>query len=118
MPPLSREQILAAALPVETVSIPALGGDVLVRGMTGAENDAFLASLWVGEGADRRQNLSNYRARFLVRCIVDEKGERLFEDDEATRLGQIGAGPIEKLYQVAERLSGMEPNAVENLAKN
>lgn len=119
MASLNKAQILACAkLPTKTVAVPELGGDVLVRGMRGVENDAFLASLWEGVGANRRQNLDNYRARFVVYCVVDETGKRMFSDDDAAALGQIGAGALERMYDAAATLSGMQPGAIEELAKN
>ena len=115
-----RNQILAAAdLPLETVAVPEWPcGKVLMRGLSGTDRDAWEISLWEGQGGERRFVSANMRARLVVRCVVDEAGERVFSDADAEPLGQKSGAVLDRLYDVARRLSGMQDHAVETAAKN
>jgi hypothetical protein len=121
---LTREKILSLrTLPTEKVEVAQLGGWVLVRGLTGKERDAFETSMFVerkldGGKVERKTDVANLRARLVVKCLVDEQGERLFEDAEAEILGDIDGSVLDRLFDVAQRLSGMAPGQIEGAAKN
>lgn len=111
---LSRAEILNATVtPRETVSV--LGGDVLVRGMTGIERDAFEASCFEGRGKKRDFNMRNLRAKLVAYCCIDEQGHRLFSDADVLALGEVRADVIDRLFGVAQRLSGMRDEDVDEL---
>ena len=104
---------------VETVHVPEWGMDVRVRALTGAERDKFEDSMVkAGKNGAIQMSSANFRARFLVLCIVDESGERVFEDAEAGALGTKSAGALSRLYNVASALSGMSPEDEASLLKN
>ena len=109
---------LQSDLGLKTVEVPEWGGSVNIRGLRGIERDSFETSMWAGEGKDKKSNLANLRARLLVRCIVDEKGARVFEDDDAAELGLRSGAVLDRLYDIAAALSGIGPQAVEAAAKN
>lgn len=117
--PLSREQILGADdRKVESVPVPEWGGDVLVRGLSGAERDAYEAGIVVmGGDGNRHLNVANMRGRLVALCCVDENGERLFSAEDATALGEKSAGALERVFDVARRLSGLTDGDVEELAE-
>ena len=116
---LSREQILEKNdLPSELVEVPEWGGAVWVRGMSGAERDSFEDSIIAGEKGSRVVNISNFRAKLAVRSIVDEQGRRLFTDDDADLLGAKSAAGLQRIVEVAKRLSAFSPEDVSELTKN
>lgn len=116
---LSREQLLAAVtLPVERLHIPELGGHVFVRGMTGHERDSWEASLIRGRGKKREVNTQNVRAKLAVRCLCDERGERLFKDHEADLLGGIRVDVLQRIYEAAQRLSGVSDQDADELEQS
>lgn len=116
---LKRQDILAAQdLPraEEPVEEWGAGATVALRAITAAEFDRFQLSL-----AARRNDpdgMHNMRCRFLVFCLIDEAGQRLFGDDEADLLGAKNRAPIERLYEKAQALSGLGPKAIEEAEKN
>ncbi len=120
MPGLTREALLNAAaavkFPQETVELPALGGNVVVRGMSAAERDTFEAGM-VDDRGDRRSNLANFRGRLLVRCLFDEGGQRLLTDDEAHVIGGLPAMAVQPAFDVAMRLNALRKEDVEELAE-
>ncbi len=116
---LTREQILAAPdLKTETVAVPEWGGTVLVRGLTGAERDEYEQSLMVGRGRNRDINIRNARAKLLVLTIVDASGKHVFEDSDIVALGRKSAAALERVFDVARRLSGLSDTDLEELTKN
>ena len=119
MTKLTRDAILAVVdLPSETVPCPEWGGEVSIRGMTGSERDAFEQSLFIGDADSKRFSADNVRAKLLVRCIVDENGERIFKDEDVEALGRRSAQVLDRLYDVAQRLSGIGKKDLESAVKN
>ena len=113
---LSKDAILKADdLPRELVQVPEWGGTVWVRTMTGAERDAFEAS--VAASADT-PNLTNIRARLAVLCVVDDKGKRLFADADAEALGGKSAAALSRVFEAGQKLNGLTDSDVSDLEKN
>jgi hypothetical protein len=110
---LSRDSILEASdIQTETVPVPQWGGDVILRGLTGEELDAYQASRRQIRNAGTPQQevliiQDNARAQLLVKCIVDETGTRVFTDRDAGLLGMKNGKILDKLYDVAAALSGL-----------
>jgi len=116
---LNREQILQVQdLPVEDVEVPEWGGKVRVRGLTGAERDKFEASIVTRKGNKAEFNPENIRAKLVAMCVVDENGNRLFTDEDIKILGQKSATALDRIFQVAQRLSGLRTEDFEEMQKN
>jgi hypothetical protein len=119
MPLLTREQILQADdLPFEDVEVPEWGGTVRVRTLSGQERDAFEASITEQRGRNIRIRPENIRARLVALSVVDEEGQQLFDESDIRRLGAKSAKALDRLFSVAQRLSGISNEDVEELAKN
>lgn len=113
-----RDIILAATqTPTEKVPLPELGISVTVRGMSGAERDAFEASCFEGRGKKRAFNMKNVRAKLVAYCCVDDAGQRVFSDADAEALGSVRADIIDRLFGPAQKLSGMSDEDVDELGQ-
>lgn len=118
-PLLGRDAILQADdLSWEDVEVPEWGGMVRVRGLTGAERDAFEAEMVEQRGKKVRMDMQNFRAKLVVRSVVDEEGKRLFSDKDAPQLGQKSAAALQRVFEVAQRLSGLSDTDVGELVGN
>jgi len=116
---LSKADILAASdLLSESVHVPEWGGEVLVRGLTGAQRDEFEASVVVGKGSNRDVNIKNLRAKLVALSVVDETGALVFSDADVKALGDKSAVALQRVFEVAQRLSGLSGADVEELSKN
>ena len=107
---LSRDQIRAAVtagLPRKTLHVPALGGDVTVRGMSGKELTLFQDSLWTGKGKKRKVVTVNIQAKMAVRCVLNEDGTRMFTDEDVDWLGDLRGDALVKIFDAIQTLSGM-----------
>ena len=110
-----REQILETNdLPLEAVEVPEWKTTVYMRGMTAIERDHWELSIYEAKGI----KMENIRARLVVLTICDENGNRLFNDDEVEKLGKKNAKVINRLFEIAQRLSGIGSKDVEELGKN
>jgi hypothetical protein len=114
---LSRDDILKSDdLATEEVSVPEWGGSVLVRGMTGRERDEFEAQAM--DQRSGRMNLANARAKIVARCVVGDDGKRLFDAADIDVLGEKSGAALDRLFEVATRLSGLGSRDVEELSQN
>jgi hypothetical protein len=118
--PLTREVILAKrSLKQETVDVPEWGGAVIVQELTGAERDAFEASCVQKRGKRSYDtNFANLRAKLVVQTVRSVDGSRLFADADTDAVGQLSAAALNRLFEVAQQLSGMTNEDVEELAGN
>jgi hypothetical protein len=120
---LTRTQILEAEdLEREVVPVPEWGGSVLIRGLTGRERDAFEVSIvrmqGGAPGAGMERSLQNIRARLVAMSAIDESGARLFEDRDVRALGEKSAAALDRLFDVARRLSGLSEGEVQEMAED
>jgi hypothetical protein len=100
----------------EDHDVPEWGVKVKVRGMTGTERDSFegkLVAMRKG-GTDPEMRLADFRSKVLVRCLVDpETDKRIFDEKDVQQLGRKSGAVLDRLFDVAKRLSGMDDKAVE-----
>jgi hypothetical protein len=122
---LTKAQILAADdLLREVVEVPEWGGQVMVRGLDGAARDQYeaefllIGEIQAGERPTYELDLLNARARLVALSVVDEGDQRLFSDEDVVALGKKSAQALDRVYEVAQRLSGLSKKDVEELRKN
>ena len=116
---LTRDEILKAQdIDYEVVEVPEWGGEVRVRAMTAAERDAFEASILRQTKSGVQVEMVNLRARLCAMTIVDEDGKRIFSDSDVAELGKKSAAALQKVFDVAMRLSKFGNEDIQNLAEN
>jgi hypothetical protein len=109
---------LRGSLKIERVNVVDLSEPVYIRSLTGRERDAFESACFQQRGKTRVLNTENIRAKLLCRALCDEKGARLFADTEVDAVGDLPAAVLDELFTIAQRLSGLSSNDVEELAGN
>jgi len=102
----------------ETLDVPEWGGSVGIRRMTGAERDAYEADIFETKGTTMTLKRENFRAKLVARCLVDEKGERMFTDGEIAALGKKSGSALDRLFNAAQRINGMTKDEREKIEKN
>jgi len=118
MPFLNRDSILNADdIPQELVNVPEWGGDVYVRGLTARELDKYQMSMLQQRGKSQVANLDNIRAKLVVRTTFDETGARIFTDDDAAALSAKSGAAVGRLFDVAQRLSGLGKDDIADMTK-
>lgn len=114
---LSAAEILNADdIPTEEVEVPEWHGRVRVRGLSGSERDSFEESLLEKKGKTREVRFLNLRAKLCALTMVDAGGKRIFTDAQVEALGRKSAAALSRVFTVAQRLSGLSDDDVEELA--
>lgn len=113
---LTRDEILRAKdITTERMDVPEWGGEVIVIGLTGRERDDFEASITRKKGKKTDVNYTNMRARLVSLSLVDEEGRRMFSPEDISTLGQKSAAALDRIFDVARRLSGLSTEDVADL---
>jgi len=116
---LTREQILECNdLPSAVVKVPEWGGEVLVRGLTGAQRDWLEASMFTGKRGNREANMENFRAKIVCLSVSDENGNPIFTEKDVAALSKKSALALQRVFNVALKLSGLTQEEAEQLTKN
>lgn len=112
-----KDKILAADdIPHEDVEVPEWGVTVRIKGLSGTDRDAYEAKAIAlkNQGQDVELRLADFRAKMLIKCLCDpDTGDRLFGDKEASQLGRKHGAVLDRLHDIAMRLSGMGRHAKE-----
>jgi hypothetical protein len=111
---LTRDMILKAdGLRTEEVPVPEWGGSVLVRELRGRERDEWEASLAVQRGRQMVPDVANMRAKLVARTVIGDDGEPVFSQQDVNALGELSAAALDRVFEVASKLSGLNADAVE-----
>lgn len=112
---LDRAAIIAANdLKREEVDVPEWGGTVVVRELTAKERDTFFE--WVRKNGDNA--FSDFRVRAVRLSLIDEQGNHLFDEADEPGLASKSTAVIDRLFEAASRLSGLQQKDVEEIGKN
>jgi len=115
VPALTKEQIFSASdANLLKLHVPEWKGDVYVRVMTVGERDAY-ENEWQRK---RETGVDDFRTKFLVRCLVNESGERLFDNGDVQRLSQKSAKVMNRIWLAAMEHNNLSDESIEELAKN
>lgn len=134
-----RDDILGFKPPDRFRPIEAFGKNLSVRVLHGWERDLYESSRQVinfeAEGRrpkmDARMNLHNIRARLVVLALGDEDGNRVFDgttldrhgnlvfnEPEVRAVGELDGRELDKVFEAASRLNGLNREALEDAEKN
>lgn len=117
------DQIVAADdLSYEDETIPEWGdAKVRIRGLSGHDRDAYEAKAVAVKnmGQDVELRLADFRSRLVIKCLFDpETDEQVFADNEVTVLAAKSGVVIQRLFKIAQRLSGMDTDALSRAEGN
>lgn len=94
----------------EAIPVPEWGGDVYIKTLSGTERDVF-------EEAYAENKMKQFRSRFLVLTLSDDKGSRLFDDGDIEELGKKSSVVINRLFDVAWKHNALSNEAVDDLGE-
>ena len=115
---LTRDQILSADdRNRQTVYVPEWGGCVVIQQITALDRLQWEESCLLNNGtaAVRHDML---RAGLLVRCLVDDGGNKLFTLEDITSLNNKSASAINRVFEAALELNGIGKGDTEDLVGN
>ena len=82
------------------------------------ELDKFQASILTGKGKNRDVNLKALRSKLVALTVVDGLGVPIFSDADIQALGNKNAGALNRIFQKAQELSGLNEEEVNDMVKN
>jgi hypothetical protein len=107
----SRNDIISLPTPkVEKHFVEKLNAYVHFKQMSAEELDSYdwsLVKIDIDEEGNEKfqRNMSSSKVKYLVRILCDEKGYRLFKDDEYAILGKKSPVVINALYEIARKVN-------------
>ncbi|WP_223833095.1 hypothetical protein [Streptomyces venezuelae] len=104
-------------LKTEDVEVPEWGGTVRLRTLTGEQRDAFEQSMVETKGGKQKQNLANFRARLIAKCVITKDGELMFSPPDIKPLGQKSAAALSRVFDACQKLNGFSESDVEELTE-
>lgn len=111
---LTRDQALAADdLRKEEVQVPEWGGSVFVRNMIGTERDDYEAFF-----VNNKQPFKNIRARIAAATVCDEHGVLLFSVADVEALGKKSGAALDRIFDVAKRLSCLNKEDIDEMGND
>lgn len=88
-------------------------GNLYVQVMSGRDRDQYE---WKMQESFKAKG--DVVAPLLVRCLTDENGQRIFEDDDVSLLAQKNWRALDRLFDAARKINGMGLSNQKELAKN
>lgn len=114
--------IAADDIQFEDVRVPEWGGKkVRIRSLDGLGRAMINGTMFAVSGRDvklKAKEIAESEITTLAACIVDRNMVPLFSGAHVRQLGRKNARVLGRLLAVAQRLSGMDDDAVETAAEN
>lgn len=92
------------------------GGIIRLREMTGEERDEWEASNVETKKGQQKLNATNFRARLIQRCVVNEDNELMFAKIDIPQIGKLGASVVQEIFMACTELNGITKEDVEEQA--
>lgn len=113
-----RDKILNADdIKKEVVPVEEWDCELEVRGLSGKERNSILNKVMNKQSGE--MDLDTLYTTLLIKSVYDpETGEKVFEEKDRDMLSGKSGAALEKVAQVASRLSGLDNKGVQNAVKN
>lgn len=94
-----KQKLLNLALKTQKINIDDVG-DLYIKEYTAAERESIEAQM-------SEQKIGKVRATMVTKALCDEKGKRLFNDDEIDVVNDLPISVIEKIFEQIQKLNGI-----------
>ena len=112
---LDADKILSADdITIEPINLEEWGGKAFIRVMSGTERDSWEVYAQKQINSDK----VNMRARLAVICLCDDKGARIFKDNQTAELAKKSSIVLDRIYEAAVKLNKIGAADLEALEKN
>ena len=62
-------------------------------------------------------DVANMRAKLVARSVVGDDGEPVFTQNDVAALGELSAAALDRVFEAASRLSGLNEKDLEEMGK-
>lgn len=95
------------------------GKEIYVRTMSGKARDNYeMGIVRASDVEEGEKIIYNMRAEMAIACCCDKKGKLLFTPADADMLGNMSCAPLDRIFDVAKRLSRLEAKDVKEMEKS
>ncbi len=112
---LTRKQILDAPITIKEVETPEWGGDGITHVRMIPIKAHFEFSQKNTDLKGKVKEVGGFIVKYLLLAICDNKGNRLFLDEDEDKLSEKSSLVLMRIYDVAKELNGDD---IEDIAKN
>ena len=102
----------------ETRPVELAGKTFLVRELTDRERAMWEIDCLDDEGKRDIIAMESMRTRLIVKCLVDDAGNRIFTDEEAEDLSEWPVSVTAKLWAVCSDMCGLDDDDKAQAVKN
>lgn len=93
-------------------------GTVFVKAMSIKDQERWEGTLIDENGNPKEREDASMISSLLVQVVVDEHGRHVFDESDIPQLDASSAGPLKKLFTVAQSLNGFGESDIEQAEKN
>lgn len=117
---LSKNEIVAAQdRKIIKVEVPEWNGEVGIALMNAADRDSWENEVISFDAKGKVQTKKEFfRLKLLVRTLVDDRGIRLFSDEEILELGKKSSEVILRLFEKSMEVNKLSKSDADELEKN
>ena len=110
---LTKAQIIGCSdSEVKEIEVPEWGGSVFIRSINGRERG--IVESWVSNG----KVIDGFVNRLMLMCLSDEKGNRLFTDNDLPVIEEKNGAVLSRLATEALSVNGLSSKDFEETEKN
>ena len=117
---LTREDILGIDdIEIKLVEkVPVWNKPIYLKSMSASERDSWEADGYILRKKGEKESLLDFRARFLVKCICDKKGNLLFKSSDVSLLSKKRAAALDYLFDIAQEMNGLKAKDIKEMTEN
>ena len=108
---LTKEQIIGFQ-DIKTTDVNVWGGIVKVKTLSALERGQFLR-----DARDKKLDETRTELAWVAKCLVDDTGKPLFNENEIEQLGAKSASEYSKLTDVIFKVNALSTDAIEEIKK-
>lgn len=90
------------------------GGEVMVSEIGAADYIRLWSENQLAGATDGSIDMAKFTPALVALSVVDDKGNRIFSDDDVALLSRSSHGPFLKLAAAARKVNGLTGDAVKN----
>ena len=108
---MGREKLFE--LEFEQIEIDIKGDKYIVKEMNAKDAGEYESSLYTVVGQTVKYNTKNAKEKLVLRTLCEVNGDRIFGDNDIALIGKLPASVVDKVFQIASKLNGLEKEGTE-----
>ena len=103
---MGKEKLFEALFAQEEIEIN--GEKFIVKEMNAKDAGEYESSLYKQVGSTIQYVTKNAKEKLVIRTLCDVEGKKIFEINDIEQVGTLPASVVDKVFQFASKLNGLE----------